>query len=392
MKILCVLLPHFPLNCEVGRNPALKGCPVLVTGASGSQKLVLDYSPGLEGLHRDIPLQQALSRQREVELVQADVPYYWSVFNGILDALEKISPLVEGTDLGHACLGADGLQLIYRSDDALFGSVRVAIPETFTFQMGLAEGKFLAYLAALDSPAGGCRVMPEDIESFLRELPCQVLPVSEKSKSKLKHFGLRTLGQVAALPPGPLQAQFGAEGKRIGELARGYDDTPLYPRLSEEIIEESTLLSSVTVSLDALLLTVESLLTHAFARDSLKGRGISGITLWTRSWGSEHWERNIPFKEPATDMAAVLSRIKPVLENYPQPGPVEQVGLKLTRLGYRCGRQASLFSEVRAQDHLQKGVKQLELRMGGPQIFKIKEVEPWSRIPERRYALAPLSR
>jgi DNA polymerase-4/protein ImuB len=33
----------------------------------------------------------------------------------------------------------------------------------------------------------------------------------------------------------------------------------------------------------------------------------------------------------------------------------------------------------------------LEFRLGGPQLYRIKEVEPWSRIPERRYALIPLS-
>jgi DNA polymerase-4/protein ImuB len=285
----------------------------------------------------------------------------------------------------------DGLQLIYRTDTILVNSIREAIPEAFAAQIGIAEGKFLAYLAALYSPSGGYRIVAGDVEAFLRDLPCDVLPVSAKSKSKLRDFGIHTLGQVAALPTGPVQAQFGMEGKRIWELARGYDDMPLYPRFTEEVIEESTVLPSVTVSLGAILLTVESLLSRAFARDSLKGRGISSITLWTRSWDSEHWERSIPFKEPAMDIIRVISRIKQVLENYPQPGPVEQVGIKLARLGYRSGRQTSLFSEVRAKDHLQSDVKQLELRLGGPQVYRIKEVEPWSRIPERRYALTPLS-
>ena len=392
MRLLCVLLPHFALNCEVLRHPAIKGRSAVVTCASGSQKLVLDYSPGLAGLQPGMPLQQALARQGEAELLQADVPYYRSIFNEILDALEEKSPLVEGADLGQVYIGVDGLQLIYHSDDSLVNAIRGAIPGTFAPQMGIAEGKFPAYLAARCSPPGGYRILTGDIAAFLKDLSCDVLPVSLKSKRKLHDFGLNTLGQVAALPPGPVQSQFGPEGKRIWELARGYDDTPLHPRFTEEIIEESTVLPSVTVSLQAILATVETLLSRAFARDVLKGRGISRITLWTRSWDAEHWERTIPFKEPATDMVNVISRIKQVLESFPQPGPVEQVGLKLTRLGYRLGRQKSLFSEVRAKDHLLDDVQQLELRLGGPQVFRIKEVEPWSRIPERRYALTPLSR
>jgi DNA polymerase-4/protein ImuB len=71
---------------------------------------------------------------------------------------------------------------------------------------------------------------------------------------------------------------------------------------------------------------------------------------------------------------------------------VEELGLRVTGLSYGKGRQQNLFTEVRAKIHLVDDIKQLELRLGSPEVFKIKEVEPWSRIPERRYALAPVNR
>jgi len=213
-----------------------------------------------------------------------------------------------------------------------------------------------------------------------------------KNRQKLHVFGLHTLGQVATLPPGPLLSQFGTEGKKIYELARGYDDTPLYSRLMAENVEESLTLSSVTVSLEAVLVSLESLLLRVFNRISRNGLGIRCLTVWTRTWNAEHWERTVHFKEPAMDTRTVISRLKLVIEDYPQPGPVEQVGLSITRLGYPRGRQKSLFSEVRAQDSLSEDIRQLELRLGNPQIYKLQEVEPWSRIPERRYTLAPTNR
>jgi DNA polymerase IV len=392
VKILCVLLSHFPLRCEIRRHPAIEDCPVVINYAEGSQKLVMDYSSGLDGLHPGLPLQQALARHGAVTLMQADIPYYQSVFNEILEVLETKSPLVEGFDLGQAYLGLDGMQLIYPDEDTLVKSVREAVPEPFTANIGIARGKFLAYLAALRTPSGSYQILMDNVRDFLRDLPCDVLPVSLKSKDKLRSFGIRTLGQVAALPPGPLQAQFGPEGQAIWQLARGDDDTHLYPRSMEENIEESTVLSSVTISLESILITVEWLLSRTFARDCLKGRGICSLTLWTQGWGSGRWEHSIQFKEPAMDIRSAVLRIKIFLENYPQPGPVERVGLKITRLGYRPGRQRSIFSEVRASEHLLDDIKQLDSRLGSPQVFKIKEVEPWSRIPERRYALVPLSR
>ena len=141
------------------------------------------------------------------------------------------------------------------------------------------------------------------------------------------------MGQIAALAPGPLQAQFGPEGKRLWELVNGIDDTLLYPRMSEEVIEENIALSSITASMDVILMTIETLLSRAFVRFEPKGMGIRSINLWTRSWQAEHWERNINFKEPAMNVKGALSRIKQIVENAPQPGPIEQLGMKITGLG-----------------------------------------------------------
>lgn len=128
MKILCVLLPHFPLSCEILRHPEIDGRPVAITLSEGSQKLVLDYSPELKGLQRDMPIQQAISMYSELGLIQGDVPHYWAVFNEILDALELKSPLVEGTELGDIYIGIDGLQLIYKNNDILVSAMQESIP------------------------------------------------------------------------------------------------------------------------------------------------------------------------------------------------------------------------------------------------------------------------
>ncbi len=182
MKILCVLLPHFPMRCEILRHPDINKYPTVITCGDGSQKLVLDYSPGLEGLQQGMPIQQALARHDRVELIQADIPCYWSTFNKILDDIEGISPLVEGSELGTVFLGVDGLHLIHPDDSSLIKSVVKIIPETFVPQMGIAAGKFPAHLAARYSSPYEHKVLTGDIRTFLRDIPCDVLPVSMKIK------------------------------------------------------------------------------------------------------------------------------------------------------------------------------------------------------------------
>jgi DNA polymerase-4 len=392
MRVLCALMPNFFIGCETIRNPEVPRRSTIVTVTAGSQKLVLDYSPEFDDLRPDMSLQQALSRHGQAKLIHADVSYYRAVYNSLLDKLETVSPVVEGPEPGIAYIGVNGLQLIYLDDDALINAIRGVIPAGFDPLFGIAGNKFLAYLAARRCPPGEWRVVSGDVTDFLRELPCDVLPVSARSKEKLREFGLKTLGQVAALPSGPVLSQFGAEGRRLWNLARGIDETPVYPRWLKEIIEENTILPSVTVSLEAILAAVDAMIGKVFKKTAPSGLGIRSLTLWTRSWNAEVWERIIQFKEPAMELKTAMRRIRRVLEDYPQPGPTEQVGVKIDRLGYPHGRQNSLFPDLRARDHLISDIRQLELRMGTPQVYTLKEVEPWSRIPERRYALTPTGR
>jgi DNA polymerase-4 len=337
-------------------------------------------------------LQQALARHGRAELLTADIPYYRATFDQLLDTLETISPLVESTEPECAYLGIDGLQLIYPDDNAIGDAIQKVIPGIFSPRIGIAGNKFLAYLAAYHCLPSGQRILTDNVEAFLQELPCDVLPVSMKSKEKLRQFGLYTLGQVAALPQGPLLSQFGSEGKRIHELARGYDYTPLHPRMMEKAIEESSTLPSVTVSLEMILVALERLLGRVFSRISGAGLGIRSLAVWTRTWNAEQWERAVRFKEPAMDTRKAIARIKRVMEDHPQPGPVEQVGIRVEGLDYPRGQQKSLLPEIRSKDHLREDIKQLELRLGNPQVYRVKEVEPWSRIPERRYTLMPSDR
>jgi len=75
-----------------------------------------------------MPLQAALSAGGEFEILQADISYYWSVFNGILDTLELKSPLVEGSNPGDIYIGLDGLGLMYGSDEALAAANQQCYP------------------------------------------------------------------------------------------------------------------------------------------------------------------------------------------------------------------------------------------------------------------------
>jgi DNA polymerase-4/protein ImuB len=391
MKILCILLPHFPLVCEHLRQPAIKGRPALVFSSSSSRRTLFDFSPGLEGLTPGMPLERAIALHGGAETISADLPYYRDMFERVLDSLQQVSPLVEGGTEGTVYMGTNGLELLYPGDGDLTRAVREAVCDDFEIRMGQAEGKFPAYLAAERSQPGECTSLNGSIEHFLEKIPSRHLPVSARSRERLAGFGLATIGQVAALPSSALEAQFGPEGKIIHRLANGTDDSPLVPRLPREIITESLEMESPTSLAEVLLAGFECLLSRVFTGLTARGTGISRLDLIVRTTSGECREKSVFFKSPVMEIKAAIKRIGHVLETWPQPGPAEQLSIRITGTACPLSRQKSLLPEVKSTDHLLGEISQLELKLGSPQLFKFKEAEPWSRIPERRHVLTPLN-
>jgi len=391
MNILCILLPNFPLMCELIRHPDIKKHPVLIFDSTSSRRILFDFSPNLGGLVAGMTLERAIAMYGNAIIISADHPYYRDTFEQTLDCLQKISPSVEGGTIGTIYIETKGLELLYPEKEDLARAAREAICTDFEIRMGQAEGKFPAYLAAIYSQPGGYTALNDDLKDFLRDIPSHQLPISAKNKEKLISFGLTTLGQIAALPSSALEAQFGMEGKIIHRLANGYDDSPIIPRPHREVITENLELESATSLTQVMLAGFEYLLSRVFLTLTAQRLGISRLDINIHTINGEHQEKPIFFKSPAMEIKTVIKRINYALETWMQSGPVERLGIRVTGISCPLSRQKSFLPEVKSASHLLEEISQLEYKLGSPKVFKFKEVEPWSRIPERRHVLTPLN-
>ena len=69
-------------------------------------------------------------------------------------------------------------------------------------------------------------------------------------------------------------------------------------------------------------------------------------------------------------------------------GPITELELELSGLTAESGKQAGLFIDhTRRREQLDDMVRHLKVRFGQSPLAQVVEVEPWSRIPERRYGL-----
>lgn len=390
MEIACLLITHFPMKAELRRHTQFKGKPVIIVEESDSRQTVLDSSPGARGATAGMTLQEALSRCKEAALLEADLPYYEATFDDILSSLEQRSPLVEKAELGCAYIGLDGLAEMYGGRTRLVASLFQAAPEDFNPRIGVAEGKFPAYIAALISSGGRTTQVPDDAGVFLQRFPVDLLPMPQENKARLHRFGLHTLGQIASLSVGSMQAQFGPEGARAWKLANGIDRTSLLPNRREEAVSEFLTFPSPSLSQNTILIGIETLLGRAFSRPQVKGRYVRSVILESQICRYPPWIRLFTFKEAVGSKDRAFFVIRSALESVTLPGPLEDLKLTLAGLSGESGAQAGLFSDSRKQDQLREVVRQLRLRLGDkPPIYQVRDIEPCSRIPERRQALIP---
>ena len=396
MQFACVFIDHLPVKAEVQRTPALAGRPVLLANGSGAHRVVVDASPLATGVVSGMPLSEALSLHKGAVLVEPDPVHYRSLFAHVLDAIEAlgadVEANVEAEELGQAFVSLTGLALLHGGQDRLLAALLAAVPAHLTPRIGVGPNKFVATLAARQAAPGDVYHAPADLVQFLTPLPVELLPVPWRTIARLRGYGLRTLGNVAALSLSALSSQFGPEGKRIGDLVHGIDARPLTPRRHEEAITASMAFPDPVGTIGIVLTAMESLLAQAFANQRMRGRFARVCTLEAPVFRAPAWHRRMVFKEPLGDRARAFTVIAHAIQNAPPPGPLEELRLTLSSVTGEGGRQESLFRDVRRQENLKEALRQLRTRLGGqPPIYHVREVEPWSRLPERRQALVPFS-
>ena len=137
-------------------------------------------------------------------------------------------------------------------------------------------------------------------------------------------------------------------------------------------------------------MAMEALVGWAYARPELHNRCARLAVLEAELYRASPWVVRIPFREPVGDRVRALFVIKSRMEGRSLSAPVEALTLTLSGLTGEAGRQESLFLDVRRREQLREAVRQLEASLGKkPPIYQVREMEPWSRYPERRAVLAP---
>ncbi|HUG36581.1 MAG TPA: hypothetical protein VML54_06495 [Candidatus Limnocylindrales bacterium] len=447
VRVACLWLPQLPLRIEVLRRPAIDGRPLVLGGGPGERRVVQLCSPEAEraGIRAGLPLREVPTLCRDAVVISPDPVRTAAILDGIVAALQRVSPIVEPAG-EHVFLDLRGLSALYRTFDNLAYAISAPVAPLLTPRVGLACGKFAAALAArfavdLDSstshgvtaPHGlknttssaplrhtpirhdapiphppsitqavpqpstlnpqpaSWRLLPQhETAAFLAPLPVSHLPLEPDAVERLNLLGLRTIGDLAALPIGAVQAQLGLPGARAWRLANGRDDEPVVPRPVRQVVRAVLQFEDPLASVEAVLLAVDRLLVRVFADPALRARAVRAARLRALLSDGTSWERLFTFKEPLSDRVAVHRSVEAKLRlpNGLPPAAIEELCLEMLDLAGEAARQGNLFLAQALQlGKISAVARQLGARYGRVPIYHAVEVEPWSRVPERRWAL-----
>ena len=386
--IACVYIPRFAVEAERQRRPGIGSRLVLIGEAK-----VIDCSLGAEtsGVRPGMRMSEAIALCNRAVVLPPDGAYYERLFRDVLDRLDTLSPEVEEGEPGLAYVSLTGVAGdVERIAEGMISSLHRRLG--FMADVGIAGGKFAARVAAAASRPGVVKVVSAGEEAaFLAPFPCAYLPVSEAMGWRLNLLGIETIGDVARLPLGPFQQQFGPEGKRCWELAQGIDKEPVVPRVVESTVIRRLQMPAPAVSLESILAGLERLTFAAYGDESRQGRWVRKAVVRAVLDGGGDWEAPVPFREALSDPQAAWFVIKNAVSNRPPGRPVEELEVELVGLSGESGKQAGMFEgKGKLWRQVEEAARQLS-KNGKPSLGRIVEVEPCSRIPERRRAVEDLA-
>ncbi len=187
-------------------------------------------------------------------------------------------------------------------------------------------------------------VVPAGKEAMcLQDRPLSALRLTAEQADTLALWGLRTVGELAALPEVDLVVRLGAEGKRLRLLACGQHPHLMVPEEPAFALNEYIAFDAPVELLDSLLFVLGPLLDQLLARAQIRSYALASVTVRLGLDGGGEHERTIKPALPVTQREVLLRLLQLDLHAHPPPAGVLSV-LVQAEPGHRSKVQAGLFA------------------------------------------------
>src|SRR5947209_12531899 len=408
----CCWIPLFALRCETARRPELASLPLALLAPDDTRRL-WQVAPlaRRSGVKPGMTVSQAIGLCPALKLCEPDPVHYDEQFARLVAALVTVSPVVEPAELGRAYVGTDGLEKLYGSPQQIVKEMQLRIVNCelrignshvqsaidnpqFAIRVGWGHGKFVSWVAATRArPGEAVIVQPGEEGAFLSSQPLAVLSLDPDTHRRLRQLGLATLGQLAALPQEAVVSQFGAAGRRMWRLAAGEVVERVVGREAPEPIVAALAFFSPVADRTMLAQALDRLIERALQHPRRIGWRVQVVRVRAELEHGASWMIAATLKDPTAHRDRLAAPPRTRLEQAPPAGAVERLAVEFTAFApgtaelQLFARDANAAARAGRRHALKSAVREIELRIKRPMLYHVIEVQPWSRLPERRYAL-----
>jgi protein ImuB len=335
MRLACLHVSDFPLAALLRAEPELRGEPVVVADGCGPRARLLAVSAAAarHGVTSGLTAAQAAALDAGLVVRPVAPDLLRAAQAALCDAAESFSPRVEDSGNGVAYLDLDGLGTLFEGrhgglphwESQLANALaQRAVHLGLDAHVGVAGSKVAAALAARNG--GGVTVIPRGEEwSFLAPVPVGMLEPSAELATTLRRWGIRSIGDLAALPASAVGARLGPEGVQLVHRARGEDERPLVPRPLLLHFEEGIDLDYGIDGMEPFCFVLRGLLDRLTARLVVRGFICGDLRLSLRLATRGRDERTVSVAAPSNDVKALLTLVRLQLEAHPPAAAIEAV-------------------------------------------------------------------
>ncbi len=262
------------------------------------------------------------------------------------------------------------------------------------WRLGWARGKFPAWVAATRAKPGEPIIVSDDrLNEFLKTQRIGALPLDPDTHRRLWQLGLRILGDLIALPEQAVVSQFGREGRIAWRLATGTIVEPVIGKETPQSVTATMDFPTPIADQSILANTIGKLTDQALRHPRRAGWRVRSIRVRAKLEHGSSWMIDVVLKDPSANRKHIATPLITKLEQTPPTGGVEHLAVEFTAF-VRGTKELQLFARDAAaaartgqRRALRWAAHEIKTRLKQSMLHHIIEVHPWSRIPERRYAL-----
>lgn len=398
-RVASLFLPMLPIERlrrldRTGRSEPPPPDRPLVTTERQGQRVVLAAVCSLArslGLHPGMPLTQGRALVPGLDIRPADPEADKAVLLRLaLFAARRWTPFAAVDELEGLWLDISGCAHLFGGERRLCERIlRTCRRAGFTARIAVAATTGAAHaLARFGMEEIALCPNGEETEA-IAALPPQALRVEEEAANACRRFGIDSIGELAAMPRGPLARRFGNDvltrlDQALGRTAETFD--PIVPHEPPAAILRFL---EPIFSAEAIEQVIGDLAVMLARTLEQQGLGARRVTLACDRVDGDEQRIAVGLVSATRDAAHLASLLKMKIERVEPGFGIEAMRLIATRAEPLPARQAASFEED-CEAELPSLIDRIASRIGVHRVFQMSSVE--SDVPERSiHRVSPLA-